>query len=744
MSDWYEVPLYEGNELVIYEVEADSEEEALERAAAERDSITRAQFERENTRESLTQEKAAAQRGLMLADEAEAVAPGLGLAQGLAYIPAGVTEQVLNMGQGITDALAGMGPDPFGMSAGAKQASQKLRDMRAGNKRVVTRINSAAQEWANGAPLTEEQRLQAAEETETFVKRGKFATDAALGMVGGAATLAAKTLPRMVGMGAVEGSLGGWLMADADERSTIEESIDTRSLTATIGGVLGGGLSILPGVFAAAKNLLGRKIAKAGGGAANNQSARAELRSLGIHDADPAQITGDPKLARIVAESAGKTAQDMFNRQAEAAVHGMGSLIGLRLPPIAELLSGGSKKIKNIMKMSERALGKMKQKRNKQFQDGLEQVEDLTDNRPIFNPHDTIVRVNQELAEIAREYGDTPFSPVFKHVVKILNEAKDNGGLTAKQMNTVLTRLRAIQRTGSGLFDGTHPEIAAMKGTMDQHSKIIAKNIRLTLEESFDSLDQTTPAGKLLNQLRGEYGRRTDEIMDMEAAFKESVGAGGTPAQILKRLETADDAVVKEWADGLRQIEGGELLLADLHKQLFRQAVAEATQEMVDKGARLGDFDLATFVKALGKTAESSKLKGLMTADQERYLAHGLKTLRLLLNTNRDVRAGFIPLDLQHLAINLVSRDPGFVARLIGAAVQKGEGAEALFFTQKGQEFLFDAVNKVLKAEKTGAAIQGGNAIVGNLLAMIGAKGQMNEAARLGWATEDDENMEQQ
>jgi hypothetical protein len=731
----WDVPLYEGSNITTFRVEAETEDEALEKATAFRDSHDR--FSQLHSRESLEAEHREIMKQQVQADTAQALAPAVGVGQAFTDIGAGAADAILNMAEGI--AVLGGGTH-FGESA-----VEGIRNTRANIKEKAIDLNSGAQEFMVGRPLSEDEKIQTAVDTQKFIKRGKFATDMTVGVAGGAATLAAKTLPRMLALGAAEGGLGGWLMADSEDTQGIREQVEKRALEASIGSVLGTGLSVVPGLFAAGKNWVGRRILRAGGGREAIQQTRQELGRLGIHRATPGQVTGDPDLIRAEQEAAAGLAQKMLREQATGATSGLGRTIGIEIPSIAKLLKGGREAVRNVMELSEKAFGKMKGRRNKSFQKAMEKLDEMTGSKPVIRTDRFAEEFNAAIKKIGEDWGEhIPIAGGLKSIAKMVKEAEGQGGLTAKQANVVLMRLRAMQNSGRGIFDTTSPEVAANLNTFTGNSKIIAKQLKDSLEASFDDTVSSLggAAGKTLQKARQAYGEQTGKIIKLEDDFRSSVGINGTPGDILEKLRTADPATARQFVKSLRKMEGGQEVIDTLNTHMFRSAVNDASAARVGQGHRLGDFDLSTFVQSLMQNTKASRLQGLLTKQQEKALAQGVNSIRKLLNTTDNIQRTHLPFELQNIAINAVSRDPGFMSRMIAIGIQKGQGAEALFYTKAGQDILFDAVNHAVRAQKSGATTQAVNAIIANFLSMVGAKQQMKAAYDL--VGEGEQNLESQ
>lgn len=733
----FDVPLYEGSEITTFRVEAENEEEAVAKATAYRDSHDR--FSQLHSQESLETEKRAILRQQADAQTALAVAPAVGAGQSFVDLGAGAGDSILNMAEGLATLGAGT---HFG-----KEAVFSINNARQDLKQKAIDLNSGAQEFMLGRPMSQEEKTKVALDTQKFVKRGKFATDMTVGVTAGAATLAAKTLPRMLALGAAEGGLGGWLMADTSDELNIQDAVEKRATEATIGAALGTGLSVVPGLFASAKNWLGRKITRAGGGQERIDAVREGLGRLGIHRATPGQVTGDPNLIRAEQEAASGVAQQMLREQATGATAGLARTIGIEVPSIAKLLKGGREAVRNVMDLSEKAFGKLRGRRNRRFQADLRKLDEMTGGKPVIRTDKFTEEFNSVIQKIGDDWGEhIPLAGGLKSIAKMVNEATQNGGLSATQANQVLMRLRAMQNSGRGVFDFTSPDIAANASTFSGNAKIIAKQLKDSLEASFDdtvnSLGGT--AGAHLQKARTRYGESTSKLMKLEDDFRSSVGINGTPGDILEKLRTADPKTARQFVKSLRKMEGGQQVIDDLNTHMFRSAVNDASAARVGQGARMGDFDLSVFLRSLMQNTKASRLQGLLTKQQEKALAKGAHSIRELLNVSDNVVRTHLPFELQNLAINVVSRDPGFMSRLIAIGIQKGQGAEALFYTEAGQNLLFNATQHALRAQKTGATIQGANAIIATLLSMVGAKEQMKQAYDLVTESEQQEVEQQQ
>lgn len=716
MTNVYEVDLYEGKELVTYKVRAKSPEEAEVIAKQKREEF----FQQDNTKESLTAEMEAAKRKLSDAQMAEAIAPAVGVGQAAVDLGAGAVDSVLNMAEGVVSIGSEFG---WGQDARAK-----LQEARQSTLEMAQEINAKTQEWVTGGPLTEEQKAKSLAETAKFVKRGKFATDALIGVATGAHALRAPTFAKMVGLGGLEGGLGGYLMADSQGLDEAK-AMDKRIGEAALGGALGTGLAVVPGVLAGAKNWLGRKIVRAAGGEKALKEKLDEMKRIGIDEVTPGQITGDADLLVAERQAAGSVAQEMLaNQQAKAAVN-LGEQIGVSVPPFAALMQGSRGAMRRVVDGTFKTLNKMRGRRNKAINKSLEQMDEYLGSAPITGTQAFVDKANQAVQDIANAYGPTtPFSPWFRDTVEKINAAHARGGLSAKEANGILNGLTRAQKSGRGIFDTTSPEIAGSLETYTGHAKMIAKDLK---DELIGSLRTTGPGAHLLDNVRAQYGKASQQIAELEDAFKSTIGLDGGPAKILKRLEDADPDAARELIKGLRQLQGGQGIIDDLNSTLFKAAVNAGSKANVSRAANVGDFNTRVFLDTLMQNTEATRFAGLLTPQQEKNLAAAAKSWRRLFSHGDEVVKTHLPFELQNIAINVISRDPGFMARMVGAVAQRGKGAEALFFTKEGQEILFNASKFSITAGKTGAVTQGANATIAMLASMLGGQGQANAALDL-------------
>jgi hypothetical protein len=733
----YPVKLYEGNELVTYEVNASSPEEAKAKALEARERF----FQEETTRAGLEQEKAQIEQ--QLSSQKGSFGAALeGAGVGFDHAVRGVViDTALNAAEGVTGLFASGG------NVGAMRTFEKIQEMRRNNIEGGVRVATRANEAVAGREMTQSEKARQLEDTATFVKRGKFAGDLGLGVAGGAATMAARSVPRMLALGATEGGLGGFLMADTTGQSDWSEANKDRLEQATLGAVLGTGLSVAPSILVGIKNWMGRSIQKAAGGKKALDAARGALNRLGIHEVTPYQLSGDPRIGAVERETAGQGAQQMFQRQMNQSVGAVARQADVNLPPTQDLLEGGKAAIEDVFDTARFSLGKMRGDRNKAFQKAMNEIVEETGGVPNIPVGSFMDSLNATIKTLGEDYGTSvKFSSLFKDTVAELEAVMKTGGvINAKRANIILTRLNGIQQTGRGLFDTTQDMIVGNEGKFLGHAKIIAKDLKTqflgVLDDAAENMGGT--AGAHLKQARNQYGAQSNQIRAFEDAWKDSVGLSGTPASILKRLETADTAQARTFVEGLRKMHGGQEVIDQMNKHLIQSAVRKASHAKVGQGLAAGEFDLQVFLKELSATRQSSRLKGLLLPEQEANMVKGMRSLERLLNSEQlqqGVMRTRIPVDLQHLAINAISRDPGFMARVLGGAIQSGEGAEALFFTKAGQDILFDAVNFSLRAPKTGAAIQSANATVAYLTSMIGSGEQLREI----WRTMQSEEVEQQ
>lgn len=714
----FEVEQWYGNERGLWRGEAEDADDAVRRAEEHRYNWWRQQNSREDLeakQESIDAElERVNQPGFNFAAGVSGGAVGMGDAI------RGAADSLLNMGQGILSLVPGNSTDG---------AVAKLEELRNSNMESQIKLATRVHESIAGREATFGERARIIEDREKFMQRGKLAADVAVGVGGGVATLGAKSIKGMIGLGAAEGGLGAYLMSDTKGLDA-EDGFHKRVGDARWGAVFGGGLALLPSVVVGAKNWLGRRIERAAGGREALNEARAELGRLGIHRADPLQLTGDPRIGIAVQDAAGQEAQGMFAQQMSQAVSGVSARTGIQLPTLDKLLDGSADAVGNVMDTFGSAVNRLRGARNKEFGAVLDGLDEVTQGARIIPAGKTVDAAREILASMGESFGRSvqPSSAVFD-VMKDILEASAGGGFTAKRAGSILQRLTALQRTGRWL-DETGAAVAGNETTARGFGRIQAKKLKDALLAAMDDVPAADNASGILKTARAKYAAQSDEIAQLEDAFSNTIGGGGTPEQILSKLKAADADAARTFVSKLRELQGGQEVIDDLNRYMFSEAVRAASQAKVTAGRRAGDFDLQVFADVLSSSGKQSRLRGLLNADQEAALTKSLNSLRLLFNNenfNRGVVKNFMNFDLQHLAINALSRDPGFMGRMIAGAVQRGEGAEWLFFTEAGQKVLYNAVNHTLKAPKTAAAVQSANATMAFLTSMWGAGEQMEQ-----------------
>jgi hypothetical protein len=682
-------------------VEASNKEEAFARAKAFRDQ----RWRERNSREGLEAESEAIKQ--RQEDNFSTTQAGFaGAGEGLTNAAAGMADSMLGMAGGITDFLATHGTPEI--QAKAKQDSETLLAKREEIRSGAELIGLQIREKVAGRALTDVEKQQAAEETSRGVDLGNIIGDIGLTAAPGAAILKASTLPRMIGMGAMEGAVSGFLVSDTRD-ATVQDRMAQRYGEATIGAGLGAGLAVVPGLFAGAKNWLIRHIRKATGNVAEQ---RAALDDIGVDKATVGQLSGDPRILAMESEASGKLADQMLREQASQARQGIAGRLGIQLPDLAEVTTGSRRVLVDGLNKVGEALGRMRGARNKAFKEGLDELEEITGGQPVIGTGTFVDTANEIVTGIVENYRNVKLAGPIKAIFGEINAANKAGGLTPKQANSLLLRLEQIKKGGYGIFDLTDDVAKQSESTYRGHAQSIAGTLKKSLEQAFDvSADRMGGnAGQLLKGLRQRYGTASAEIDAIQQDFMSALGMKGSSAQILKKLGDADAESVRSVMQMLDSVPGGVAFRNQLGKALFNQAVSDGSKGAVQFSQKAGEFNLKAFADSLFRRSEASKLQGIITPDQEVNLVRSLKSLKLLFNDPRTAQAGgvfktHIPVDLQHIAINVMSRDPGFLARLVAGGVQKGKGAEALFYTREGQDILTGAVKSIVEGRRTGTVI---------------------------------------
>ena len=724
MSKLYEVDLFEGNQLVTFEVEAESEQEATDKAIAFRET----RFQQSNSQASLEAEKELAQKKLEEAPTTgEAI--GAGLAQSKASIFGGLADTAVGIAQGVAD-LGGT-VDPR-----LKMFSETLQNTRNQIESNAQQVGIRVQERITGRPLTEAEAQKVALQQSEDLGLARLAAQIGTGGFGGAAAIAAKTLPRMLGVGATQGALGGALLTSA--RGEGDERVNERLMGLSLGGALGMGAAAVPAVFAGLKNVLGRRIIKSAGGKDALKSKTDLLEDQGIDRYSVGQITGDPNLLRAEQDAAGKISDEMLRSQAQQARTALANKLNVAAPDMVNLTEGSRDILQQGGRIISKAIGKLKGRRNAEFEQGLKALDDMVGGRPVI-PSGNSVRVAREVVdEIQAQSPGVPFSPYFKGIVKDLNEAHLAGGMSPSKANSLVLRLNQIKRTGSGVFDTSSPGIAADADMYKGWAQRIAGTMKQGIDDSFDeAVELLDPqGGNLLKTLRNNYGRQSEAINGITQDYLQAFNLNAPPGTVLKRLMEADTASTRNVMAVVESMEGGHEWRRGLVKSLFEDAVNEGSKGAIGFGSKAGDFNLKAFAEGLFKRVEATKLKGIITPAEEANATQALQAIKALFNDMRVATpAGTVKTHLavaiQDLTINALSRDPGFAGRLIAAGITKGAGADNLFFSKEGVKLLTNLTDHVVSGRKIATPLTTANMAI--LAAMTGdgaARDTAQEIAR--------------
>jgi hypothetical protein len=705
----FDVPLFEGREKRTFRVEAESKEEAFAKAKAFREQ----RFQEQTSREALESERQEIEAERANAPSTPAAA-FKGAQQGAVNIFTGAADAALDVAGAIVDFRAG------GMGGGGMaQVSEAIEERRANLDQFAADFNVDIRERVAGRQLTAAEREKTIESAERDVELANMATDIAVAAPVGALTLKASTMPRMIAGGSAEGFLSGYLLTDTKGETSAKRN-EERLGTAKIGAALGGGMSIIPGLFAGVKNMMVRAVKKLSPDIAEQ---RRLMQAEGINAASLGQLTGDPRMLRIEADAAGPIADRMFRQQQVQARETLSRKLGVTLPDMAEMTTGNRAVVDEGLALVKNGVRTIRGRRNKAFEQGLNAIEEATGGRPIIGTGKFADQANELIATIQQNFDNVPMGSQIKSIFRTVNNANDVGGLTPKQANAILLKLGQMKRSGAGMFDSgddvVKGSIDTYRGFTQKYANVLKNTLEQAFDESADRLGGT--AGAQLKQLRTEYAAASREASAIESDMLASLGLRNTDTgTILRKLGDADVAVVRKVMETLEDIPGGQAFKGRLRDALYKQAVQDGSAAARTTAAKAGDFNLKAFADSLMRNTDASRLKGIITPQQERYAVASAKQLKKLFNdpvvgSPSGVLKTHLGIDLQGIAINVMSRDPGFMARLVASAVQKGKGAEALFFTKEGQDLLTGAVKSVVAGRKTGATINGITAVLASM-----------------------------
>ena len=443
------------------------------------------------------------------------------------------------------------------------------------------------------------------------------------------------------------------------------------------------------------------------------------------------QMSGSKTMLKIEADAAGDQAQRFFREQAEVAADRLGQKVGLRVRPFDDIGVGTGVELENLAGAVESRVRQMTKNRAQAWRGAIDQAKTAAPNQPLMAVDDMLTQMREIAGDVAENVDQAALSDSFRTTLSEMEWAQRTGGATANQINRWWLKFNNWKRADAGILTSAADGIKA--ADFKALHQTYAGRLSGEMNNAVEAATALTPAGTPqanalagLKQARQQYHAASQEIRALEDDFLKTLRMDGTPQQVYERISSMDPQKVRAITDHIRGMEGGEVYLQSLRDSIFDTARFQAGQRALARPEQTGRVQVEELATALNQHADSSRLRGLITPVQEQNIREGTMLMRRMLEAPAQASKGgvfrnFLPVDFSSLAINVISRDPGFMARLGATAFSKGQGVEQLLFTREGVRTL-RALQPEARTAKSMAKIR--NAGIALMGASIGADAQ--------------------
>lgn len=618
-------------------------------------------------------------------------------------------------GQAVAD-LAAAAPESSPVGSAGRSVGDWLRKNKAEREALALGVTVDAFEQAWGRPVTDDERKELERATVKNIDRAQIGTDILAAIAPAGLAAKAATLPRALALGTGEGALSAFLLSDSDAE-TIAERNSERLKQASVGAVFGGlANGVFVGLPAAFKNSFARyvnkEIKRAGGIQAYREAAEDAGGMLTV-----GQFTGNPRILQAEARAAGSRAQALVARQKEDLVRNFANRLGEDLPSLGELGRGQARRISSYERALRQMIGRSRGRVNSAFRSRLKAAERIYDGPALVldDMADDLTRVIQEAQAGPGTKAMT--AEARKMITDMARATKD--GASVKQLNRWMVKLNEVMGDmGSGIYKV--PEGAAREtaegvakqgyGLARQLADGLKRNVMAAAADN-------TPKGqalKIMQNARRIYGDRKNALATLESEMLTALGVGRASADdIVRKLGQADLDELELAVKLLDGIEGGAFVKGQLRDAIIH-GVAKASVSGSARSQALaqGAVAMDDFAQALGRTSEKAVTAGLLTKKQQMISDRVLQSARRIMNSEI-AKNGVVPnvaqVDLSSVAINVVSRSPEFMARLLAQAIQEGKGIEWLFFSPAGQKAMTSLEKVIVGGNMSKSALEAAN-----------------------------------
>ncbi len=628
------------------------------------------------------------------------------LAAGAARVGAGVSGAVLGVGETIADTF------------GAEDTAQWIRDHQASVEAAAVDLNEQAFTHSMGRAPTEREKEDLRESTNKWMDRSELVADIGLALGPAGVLSKAKTFKAALALGAGEGALSTYLLADS-EAETASERLRDRVGNAAVGAVFGGLVNgAFVGLPAAFKNSFARYVDKeieaAGGRAAFAQAQEDVGGMLTI-----GQWTGNPKILLAEQRAAAQLAQGNVVGQKAAVIKKIGDELGVTLPDLPKDLGRGTRRmLEEYTQGVSSAINREKGLVNKTFRARMGVAEKIHEGPAVWlqDMGDDVARI---IEETKASFGTRRLSEGATEMLDTILDAGKNGASPA-QLNRWLSNINAMRDAkGRGFFsnlDGLDGDaLLKMNDQAMAHLGVLRHGLLEAIGKAAPASGTRGQAIEIMRQARNIYGKRKNALSRVEKEVLHALGMEGkTALEVIERMSKIDPDEIGIAVKMLRKMEGGEQALGKLKEALIHGAAqGGASGTAKSQGARLGGFNMADFLQNFARNSEDAVASGILKPSEAARANRALDSARRIMNStvaDSGVNLTVQPLELSNIAINFVSRDPGFIARLLGSVMEKGAGAEKLFFTKEGVDMLSNLAEVTVGGKLSASMLASANA----------------------------------
>ena len=624
---------------------------------------------------------------------------------GAVNVAGGLGNFVTELAQTVYDAV-GAGAEMVGAQGVADYAEAQGAALEERQRRIAEASNFIAGDFYRKVTGEEVADQEAADKLGGYVRE---AADISAKIGAGIATggrVGASTFKGQVAVQGLEGAVVAGALSEA-EGDTREARNAKRLGDMKVGAAFGVGTGALTGAYTTGRNFIARQVQKYNADPGTNRAFDiAEEFDMPITFG---QASGNPYIQHLETQAQEKLGQEFYARQAGIASQRIAARLGLPVRTFEEAGNGTALAMRNVEDAVRVRVSQLKAARNAEWKQSINQAVAVSNDMPLYRPMDFRTELQNVMQDMADSFGGKlKPSPELMKMVDEVETATRVGGAKARDLNRWWQTVNDWKASRFGVIDDNLP--GAAQGMYSGHQQVWAGRLSRRLSDSIENASAAqagTPASQALDMLKGartRYHGASQDIRTIEDDFLTALGLGKeNPQTVLNRLLTMDPAVARVVTNHVGRLEGGQMYLHQLRSAVHDGAVMRASQATGGKAGQTGGLDIAAYRKALMQTADRSVFAGIAQPGFESTAREGLDLLGSILNAAPQRMPGGvlrnqIPMALSDLAINAVSQNSGFIARLVANNLSRGKGFEWLMFSPEGVRMLRNMHPEVVKS----------------------------------------------